>query len=301
MVQAATRELTILGFIALLLFSAVRWGIVKAINDSLFGIDRIEATAVRELTSHHEPKELAITKMFELFESVHYFVFAVMVTFILMTTLLIILALRQTNVWHRYDKLTMADLSRRGVSSAAISYWGTKHRFHTNDNMFIAKPTQPCRFSFASYLSVSLLAFLTSLVEIPVMSWMVLLAVAVLAKPALSLGETDLAVFLSVCLAGLFLVSLTFCVHIGNKRSYVEPNVVSVSQEIHQGTPDRVHAAVEKDAVVIPSGQNAISRAINATFGLPSLVHRDEMAFAPPPERSDGVIELNGLPVACST
>lgn len=48
---------------------------MQNLSDSLFGESEVEVVAKKELLEEHEPVEMAPTVLFEIFESVHIFMF----------------------------------------------------------------------------------------------------------------------------------------------------------------------------------------------------------------------------------
>lgn len=98
-VAAITKEVTVLGFISLLLFFATRLGLTMAINDKLLGQSALERVGIAELKEESGNPYAAPTIIFELFESVHILVFIFVATFILFVLVLLTVTLGTSREW----------------------------------------------------------------------------------------------------------------------------------------------------------------------------------------------------------
>ena len=72
------KELTILGFISFTLFLTIQTGLIQTLNDSIFGLNKTEQTALEE-----HPDLAPPTTFTEIFEEIHILVFFIMVVFVL--------------------------------------------------------------------------------------------------------------------------------------------------------------------------------------------------------------------------
>lgn len=100
-VAAITREVTVLGFISLLLFFSTRLGVTMAINDKLLGQNSLERVGITELKEESGNPYAAPTVIFELFEGVHILVFIFLVTFISSILVLLSISLGISREWRR--------------------------------------------------------------------------------------------------------------------------------------------------------------------------------------------------------
>lgn len=100
-VAAITKEVTVLGFISLLLFFCTRLGLTMAINDKLLGQSSLERVGIKELKEESGNTYAAPTVVFELFESVHILVFILIVTFTLFVLVLLTISLSVTQEWRQ--------------------------------------------------------------------------------------------------------------------------------------------------------------------------------------------------------
>lgn len=98
-ITTITKEITILGFISLLLFFCTRLGLTMEINDQLLGQNKLEQVGIRELKREGGNPYAAPTVVYELFEGVHTFVFLLMVTFVVAVFLLLTIALTKAKMW----------------------------------------------------------------------------------------------------------------------------------------------------------------------------------------------------------
>lgn len=100
-VTAITKEVTVLGFISLLLFFSTRFGLTMAINDKLLGQNSLERIGIEELKEESGNPYAAPTVVFELFESAHIIVFLLLVTFTVSILVLLSLSVATTTEWRR--------------------------------------------------------------------------------------------------------------------------------------------------------------------------------------------------------
>lgn len=100
-VTAITKEITVLGFISLLLFFATRFGLTMAINDKLLGQNSLERIGIAELKEESGNPYAAPTVIFELFESAHIIVFLLLVIFTISILVLLTLSVATTTEWRR--------------------------------------------------------------------------------------------------------------------------------------------------------------------------------------------------------
>ena len=175
-VSALFAELTVLGFLSLIVFVVGQAGIVSDISEKMF----------------HEEEELQ-----ELIEKVHYLLFAVMVLFMIEALLLFKAGNRTVAVWRRFN--------RECQDESAFQLWKEKYLYETPSvclwpksqidapdrffafysmrNEFIkarqpippfkSNPSQklPPTFDYAEYLAMELGQFLSHLIHLPPLIW----------------------------------------------------------------------------------------------------------------------------------
>ncbi|CDJ66540.1 hypothetical protein, conserved [Eimeria necatrix] len=100
-VEAITKEVTVLGFISLLLFFLTRFGVTMAINDKLLGQSSLERIGIAELKEESGNPYAAPTVVFELFESAHIIVFLLLVTFTVSVLVLLSVSLSTAQEWRQ--------------------------------------------------------------------------------------------------------------------------------------------------------------------------------------------------------
>mmetsp|Transcript_6674 Transcript_6674/g.10943 ORF Transcript_6674/g.10943 Transcript_6674/m.10943 type:complete len:629 (-) Transcript_6674:29-1915(-) len=175
-VSALFAELTVLGFLSLIVFVVGQAGVISEISEQMF----------------HEEEELQ-----ELIEKVHYLLFSVMVLFMIEALLLFKVGNYTVSVWRRFNRDCQdADAitswrQRYLYETPSVCYWPRElvsepdrfFSFYSMRNEFI-KARQPLApfssspdgklpdtFDYAEYLSMELGHFLSHLIHLPPIIW----------------------------------------------------------------------------------------------------------------------------------
>lgn len=221
MMDAAFKELTILGFITLALFSCTRLGFARKINDKYLGVSETEELAIEEAeTKGEEP--YPPTHLTEIFETIHVLVFIIMIIFIIEVGMLMSFgfnSMRQLQELERNAQTDLHDLvtdpyssSGRGVHQV-LEFWGAAKRFCDQENPLIPIPRPPepgyPAFSFASYLNKCFAYTLSDMISLPPSIIILTFFIFVLLRPALDLHGRDQIVFMSLTAATLLALTFT--------------------------------------------------------------------------------------------
>eukprot|EP00743_Colponemidia_sp_Colp-15_P003313 GILK01003578.1.p1 GENE.GILK01003578.1~~GILK01003578.1.p1 ORF type:complete len:785 (+),score=118.73 GILK01003578.1:64-2418(+) len=203
-IRALFSELTVLGFIGVLLFVLNHYGVTKDISKAVFcpgGICPNGQSTSAEASRGY--KKL----LPELFETVHMLIFVIMVTFIVFVVCLLIISRIVDLWWKRTEErsLTETEQEYRAVLSTRQSLsklewfisWRLQNRlrklrnrldYHLIRNQFI-HPRRfdgfmqlPENFHFFHYLSLAKGRMFVELVEIPLSTWIIVMICAVLMR-----------------------------------------------------------------------------------------------------------------------
>lgn len=223
MLNCAFKELTILGFISLFLYTTVRLGVMRKLNDKYLGVSKTEEAAIEAAESQGE-EPYPPTHLTETFETIHVLIFMIMVTFIIQIAALAIFGYRTMRKLEILDAKTEEDLQRDIVSASsfgrlregnireALEHWGIRQRFVSATNPLMPKPRWPepgfPPFSFAAYLIRCFGESLANMIELPPSILILTLLIVILLRPALSLAGREVVIFMIILAFGL--LSLTF-------------------------------------------------------------------------------------------
>ncbi|KAL8440390.1 hypothetical protein Efla_000278 [Eimeria flavescens] len=226
MLNCAFKELTILGFISLFLYSTVRLGYMRQLNDKYLGVSKTEEAAIVEAEEHGE-EPYPPTHLTETFESIHVLIFMIMVTFIFQVAALTAVGYRTMRKLEYLDAKTDEDLKNDVASlldhqlfnerliRESLEHWGIRRRFTSATNPLMPKPRRPepgrPQFSFAAYLIHCFGESLAEMIELPPSILILTLLIVVLLRPALSLPGREVIVFM--ILAAFSLLLLTYTAH----------------------------------------------------------------------------------------
>lgn len=223
MLDCAFKELTILGFISIFLYSTVRLGAMRKLNDEYLGVSKTEEAAIMEAEAHGEEPQPP-THLTETFETIHVLIFMITLTFVVLVAALTALGYRTMRELEYLDATTDDDL-RNDVGSLSehqlhyeqlikksLEHWGIRRRFTSATNPLMPKPRRPepgfPRFSFAAYLIHCFGESLGEMIELPPSILILTLLIVVLLRPALSLPGREVIVFMVLSVFGL--LTLTF-------------------------------------------------------------------------------------------
>lgn len=222
MLDCAFKELTILGFISLLLYSIVRLGAMRKLNDKYLGVSKTEEAAIAEAEAHGE-EPYPPTHLTETFETIHVLIFMIMVTFVLQVAALTALGYRTMRTLEYLDAKTDDDL-RNDVASLlerehpsersirqSLEHWGIRRRFISTTNPLMPKPRRlepgfP-KFSFAAYLIHCFGEGLADMVELPPSILILTLLIVALLRPAMSLPGREVIAFMIIGAFGLLFLT----------------------------------------------------------------------------------------------
>ncbi|KAL8438668.1 hypothetical protein ACSSS7_000010 [Eimeria intestinalis] len=224
MLDCAFKELTILGFISLFLYSTIRLGYMRQLNDKYLGVSKTEEAAIVEAEAHGE-EAYPPTHLTETFESIHVLIFMIMLTFIIQVAALTVVGYKTMRKLEYMDSKTEAEL-RSDVSALlghghqdeqlireALEHWGVRRRFISATNPLMPKPRRPeparPQFSFAAYLTHCFGESLAEMIELPPSILILTLLIVVLLRPALSLPGREVIVFMIIGACGLLFLTYT--------------------------------------------------------------------------------------------
>lgn len=194
MLNAVFKELTILGFISLLLFTSVRTGAAQALNDRIFGQSETEKVAIAEAIKKDE-KPTPPTQLQELFEEIHILIFVIMVMYILEAAFLLIVGRTAIRGFERLDRLSVledfeadypVESPRERLSNQALAFYGLKYRFLEPRILAFPVP-EDAEFQFSKYLSANYTDLLVELIELPVIALMVIFMTVLALRPLMGL------------------------------------------------------------------------------------------------------------------
>ncbi|XP_026190907.1 uncharacterized protein LOC34622246 [Cyclospora cayetanensis] len=209
-IAAITKEVTVLGFISLLLFFSTRLGITMAINDKLLGQSALEKVGIEELKEESGNPYAAPTVVFELFESAHILVFILMVTFMLVILVLLSISVVKAREWKGFDGMSLSDFQQlaesKNASGSALRFWYLRHRIMNPTTPFV--PHQEGQFCFGEFLAEQLSGTLLRMVEIPVSTWLLFIPIVLCVRPLLGLDPTPLVECLLYASGGLLFLNL---------------------------------------------------------------------------------------------
>lgn len=183
-VASLFREMTVLGFLSITLFLIEVAGLLPRISQDVF--------------NHSEEGK---DRLKEVFEEVHYLLFAVMVLFICQVLVLLWMALRVVNLWRRMNTESQnpTDVQKWGIayleqdpnallnrcffqrSSAEtfFEFYSLRKEFIQNRQPFhpfdFAEQSKqlPIHFDYAEYLAICFGNFLSQIIELPPSCWIV--------------------------------------------------------------------------------------------------------------------------------
>jgi len=271
-VEHLWQELTVLGFLSVLSFLAVKSTVLNVISEALFD----------------EEEELS-----ELVEDVHMLLFAVMVVFIFEVLLLLALGTRIERQWERFEHRLLhspAELAReyhaghaermssmqrslRNWLSLGVSDVQRNVEHAVMRSAFIAVDEEsqqlPKKFSFCMYLSIALGESMGELIEISPWTWAALLVVFY-ASYAISYLDEVVVVIIYVC-AGYVLAFLFALVYakLGRIQMMLTPALphLQLSGRPGEGSPlinehkrDSSDADVGASSTVVSEGEFSHSR-----------------------------------------
>ncbi|KAL8444254.1 hypothetical protein Emag_005611 [Eimeria magna] len=243
MLDCAFKELTILGFISLFLYSTIRLGYMRQLNDKYLGVSKTEEAAIVEAEAHGE-EPYPPTHLTETFESIHVLIFMIMVTFILQVSALTAAGYKTMRKLEYMDAKTDGDL-RSDVNALlghghqdeqlirdALEHWGIRRRFISATNPLMPKPRRPepgrPQFSFAAYLIHCFGESLAEMIELPPSILILTLLIVVLLRPALSLPGREVIVFMIIGAFGLLFLTYTAYSFLKFADSKIRPDSGSV-------------------------------------------------------------------------
>lgn len=183
MISSLFEEMTVLGFLSLVTFSISQAGLLKRVSVKIF--------------DHSEEGEHELT---ELFEEVHYLLFAVMILFIVQVIVLLVMANRTVEKWRWMNKEAQSpdDVTKwmnlyskekakkckftfpRSDAYSFLAFRSLRKEFiemrHPLPPYHFAIPEKqlPITFDYAEYLSICLGHFLAEIVELPPVAWLCL-------------------------------------------------------------------------------------------------------------------------------
>ncbi|KEP61825.1 UNVERIFIED_CONTAM: EF hand domain-containing protein [Hammondia hammondi] len=248
-INAVNKEMTILGFISLLLFAMTRLGFTMQASDKLLGQTELEKIGIEEIKEEGGNPYAAPTPLFELFEQVHITVFLLMVTFVGAIGLMLAAAVIATSRWRRYERVDFMELQKKvengSVSTGHLNFWFLRYKFVNPSNPLLAHPN--AGFSFGEYLSERLTALVVQLVEVSPSTWIVIMALALLVRPVLEFGPRDtvkfflgLAGVLAFCTALLYLYVFRLLSKLWPGSAAVANHIQNVTKPGYHGGPGEV-------------------------------------------------------------
>ncbi|CDI84298.1 hypothetical protein, conserved [Eimeria praecox] len=231
-VTAITKEVTVLGFISLLLFFSTRFGLTMAINDKLLGQNSLERIGIKELKEESGNPYAAPTVIFELFESAHIIVFLLLVTFTVSILVLLTLSVATTTEWRRYDEMGVLEFQQlvksKAASDSALRFWYIRFRFMNPLTPFA--PHQEGEFHFGEFLSERLSETLLHMVEIPISTWALFIPILLSARPVFGFSPKPLVEFLVFAAGALLFFNLFIFWRLETVLNYHTPS----SKEIEE-------------------------------------------------------------------
>ncbi|CDJ52004.1 hypothetical protein, conserved [Eimeria brunetti] len=231
-VTAITKEVTVLGFISLLLFFSTRFGLTMAINDKLLGQSSLERIGITELKEESGNPYAAPTVIFELFESAHIIVFLLLVTFTVSILVLLSLSVSTTTEWRRYDEMGLLEFQQlvknRQATDSALRFWFIRYRFMNPLTPFA--PHHEGEFHFGEFLSERLSETLLHMVEIPISTWALFIPILLSLRPVFGFSPKPLVEFLVFAAGGLLFFNLFIFWRLESVLNYQTPS----SREIEE-------------------------------------------------------------------
>lgn len=222
MLNAVFKELTILGFISLLLFSTVRSGIAQKLNDKVFGQTETEKVAIKEAAEKGQIPAPPTTLQ-ELFEDVHILIFVIMVMYIVEAAILLLVGRRTIHSFAALDRQSKEELAGAlsDVGSQnegglpvitqhrqeVLVFYGLRERFLNPPISVFTKPHEKS-FPFSNYLAANYTELLVELIELPVTSLLIVLIMTLLLRPFMILQGVSFLLFLVAIAVGLFVLTL---------------------------------------------------------------------------------------------
>ncbi|PFH33029.1 EF hand domain-containing protein [Besnoitia besnoiti] len=287
-VNAVNKEMTILGFIALLLFAMTRSGFVMRVSDKLLGQTELEKVGIGEIKKEGGNPYAAPTPLFELFEQVHITVFLLMVAFCGAIGLLLVAAVVEISRWRRYESIEFIELQRRveegRISEDHLKFWFLQYKFVNPSNPLLAHPKSG--FSFGEYLSERLTALIAQLVEVSPSTWITIMALALLVRPVLGFGPRGTVKFFFALAGVLAFSTVLLYIFVSRLLSHLWPGSAAVAKHIENvtkpgyvGSPgeapiDQAEPVVKNNAVcALVQGTKAVN-CQEALFCLGSKGHR---------------------------
>ncbi|PFH35889.1 EF hand domain-containing protein [Besnoitia besnoiti] len=235
MLHGAYKELTILGFITLTLFAAVRLGQMQKVNDQYLGVSEIEAAALRESEEAGESTSPP-THLTEVFEEVHILIFVVMSLFILAAAVITLSGYRLLRKYEYMDAKSETDL-RNDVTTLqttggvreqhvdeSLEYWALRERFLHPTIPLIPRPrareTGYPQFSFSSYISSVYGDIVSQMVELPPSVIITSFLIILLLRPALDLKGREVIAFMilvAFALLGMTTLAMVYIRYVNDK------------------------------------------------------------------------------------
>ncbi|CBZ51815.1 conserved hypothetical protein [Neospora caninum Liverpool] len=244
-VSAVNKEMTILGFISLLLFAMTRFGYLMQASDNLLGQTELERIGIEEMKEEGGNPYTAPTPLFELFEDVHITVFFFMVTFFFAIALLLAAAVIETSRWRKYEGVDFMELRKKvedgSVSTGHLKFWFLRYKFVNPTNPLLAHPK--AGFSFGEYLSERLTAVVVKLVEVSPSTWIIIMAFALLVRPVLAFGPRDTVKFFFGLAGVLAFCTVLLYLYLSRLLSQLWPGSVAVADHIQNVTKPGYHGS----------------------------------------------------------
>ncbi|XP_053991854.1 uncharacterized protein LOC128883482 isoform X3 [Hylaeus volcanicus] len=232
--EALFKELMVLGFISLLLFFLTRVGITQRLNDMIFGEDKIEVAAKKELKEEGKSLVLAPTVLYELFENIHICIFLIMTLFIAIVIFLIVVAMRQSFQWKKFQNHTIREkqiaIENDSCTTEELEFWIIHKRFLNPTTPFSYVPNNPSDFPFHEYLSEKMNSNLLQMVEIPYFTWITLFLIAIILRPVLDFSVIYRLAFVDYCAVCVCIFSIALSIKLRSIKRKLRPSIDNVQR-----------------------------------------------------------------------